>query len=273
MKKNSLIVLIKCLCLVSVIFLASGCANQQLNQTGSNYEDPLEPLNRKIAAFNAVADKIVLEPIVKIYTSIIPAGLYFALHNVFSNLNEVPTIINDVLQARMLFAISDTMRLAINSTLGMAGLFDVASGLNLPHHTQDLGITLRTWGFKSSPYLMLPLLGPSTMFDSAASYVTFMYAHPWSYLSNGREKTIGDEIDILHQRAEVDPAVKIAYQSHDPYLFMRNGYLQKRNAMLNEPSYYEQKDKLIQNNKLRLMIRQQETANKLQSKQKNKSDS
>lgn len=127
--------------------------------------DPLEPLNRGIYSFNKITDSLYIKPATAIYENVIPYPGRISISNWFNNLAEVPTIINSVLQLKITQALNETVRLTINSTLGMFGLFDVATQLGLEAHKADLGQTLYVWGWKESSYFVVPLIGPSTIRD------------------------------------------------------------------------------------------------------------
>ncbi|WP_448553386.1 MlaA family lipoprotein [Thalassotalea montiporae] len=130
------------------------------------YADPFEGFNRRMYYFNAKADEYVLLPIVSGYKAITPDPVEKGVSNFFSNLGELPTLANALLQLKFDVAATSFGRFALNSTIGLVGLFDVASPIGLKEQNEDFGQTLGYWGVGSGPYLVLPLLGPSSMRDA-----------------------------------------------------------------------------------------------------------
>ena len=115
---------------------------------GTNPVDPWEPFNRKVYAFNMAVDSAIIKPPAKLYKAVIPARVRKGINNAYNNLDMIPTVGNDLLQAQGKWAIKDTWRFIINSSLGVAGFFDVAATFSLPPHSNDLGLTLAKWGIK-----------------------------------------------------------------------------------------------------------------------------
>jgi len=142
------------------ILLLVACAK------GKEPKDPFENYNRKVYAVNQVFDKIFLKPAAQVYVKIIPNPIRTGVANVFNNLDDITVIANDILQGEIHQAGKDLTRFTINTTMGIAGIFDVASTLGLPKETNDLGITLARWGDVNSPYLVMPLFGPATVRDA-----------------------------------------------------------------------------------------------------------
>src|SRR5438309_7762083 len=136
---------------VAVTLMITGCAHK-----GTNPIDPYEPFNRKVHNFNMAFDATFLKPPTKLYVAIVPKRIRKGVNNAFNNLDMLPTVANDLLQAKGKWAIKDSWRFVINSTLGVAGLFDVAATFGLPPHYNDLGLTLAKWGDKNSPYIVVP---------------------------------------------------------------------------------------------------------------------
>jgi phospholipid-binding lipoprotein MlaA len=129
--------------------------------------DPWEGLNRRIYAFNALADRWVLLPVVDAYTEVVPWPFRDRISNFFANINNLTTFANQALQLKFEGAFETAMRFGANSLLGLFGLVDIASEMGLPKHDEDFGKTLGYWGFASGPYMVLPLLGPSNVRDTA----------------------------------------------------------------------------------------------------------
>ncbi|HEV2188307.1 MAG TPA: VacJ family lipoprotein [Stellaceae bacterium] len=129
--------------------------------------DPFEDSNRAIFNFNEGVDKAVLVPVANAYRTVLPPTARDMIHNFLQNLNGPIIFANDVLQGEPRLAAETVTRTVVNSTIGLVGLFDVANQWGIPYHTNDLGITLATWGVSPGPYLMLPILGPSNPRDLA----------------------------------------------------------------------------------------------------------
>jgi phospholipid-binding lipoprotein MlaA len=166
-----------------------------------------------------------------VYKTILPWPITKGISNFFSNLEQVPTIINDLLQGEFYDATSDTWRLLINTTVGIAGFVDVASRINLPAHHQDFGLTLAKWGYASSAYLVVPILGPRTV-SWPINYGVFSVYPYINDVAWRNGLTWGSFINARAQLLDFDQAIKQA--SFDPYIFQRNAYLQRRNYLIRE---------------------------------------
>ena len=153
---------VRTLALVASSMLFSGCASQQTVPQ----EDRWEGMNRVIYGFNDGVDRVLLKPIATGYRFITPDPVERGVRNVFGNLAYPTVIVNNLLQGKPGAAISDTGRFIVNSTVGVAGIFDVASNIGLEEHDEDFGQTLAVWGVGSGPYVVLPFLGPSTLRDA-----------------------------------------------------------------------------------------------------------
>jgi phospholipid-binding lipoprotein MlaA len=198
-------------------------------------KDPYEKLNRTIFKFNETIDDAFIKPIAKTYNALTPSPLNTAIHNAFNNLSEMPTVINDLLQFNFYQATSDGWRFAVNTTIGVGGILDVAEKIGLNKHYEDVGLTLAKWGWVDSNYFVIPFLGPSTIRDTICLvpyyYMTiFPYIHPWwpkRYLLLGLRY-----IDI---RAHLLRFEKVYEEiAIDPYVFMRSAYLQRRAYLMKE---------------------------------------
>src|SRR4051812_1512947 len=154
--------------LAALAFLAvlSGCAT-----TRDNTPDPWESLNRKTFAFNDAIDQAVLKPVAQGYQKVVPGVARTGINNFFSNLEDVGTFLNQILQGKMVDGINDAGRVVLNTTMGIGGLIDVASMNGMEKHNEDFGQTLGWWGAGSGPYFVIPLLGPSTLRDAPARLV------------------------------------------------------------------------------------------------------
>ena len=144
--------------------LLAGCASGP----GAHPDDPLEPYNRSMARFNDSVDEAVLKPVATAYKDVVPSPVRTGVNNFFGNLGDVWSFVNNVLQLRPAEALSSLVRFNVNTVFGLGGLLDVASEMGVERNRQDFGLTLGRWGVPTGPYLVLPLLGPSTVRDTAA---------------------------------------------------------------------------------------------------------
>ena len=207
--------------------VSAGCAHSP------TYDplDPLEPVNRGIYKFNDAADTYVLRPVAKGYVAVTPTFVRTGVTNFFSNLTYPLTIVNQFLQGKPADGFSDVGRFLINSTLGIGGLFDPATPLGLEKHDEDFGQTFGTWGVGHCWYLMLPFLGPSTNRDLTGR----LFAIPLNptYYSDESEWILGlSALDIVNTRAMLLNADRLVRNQYDPYVFIRDAYLQRRRAQV-----------------------------------------
>lgn len=205
---------------VSLLFFLCGCA----------CVDPFEPLNRKIFTFNLTLDRALLRPVARAYERIVPPPVICCIGHFFDNLDDLTNIANNTLQCKFYDAWSDCWRFAFNTTFGLLGLFDVATCAGLCKHHQDFGLTLARYGIVNSPYLMVPLFGPATIRDSIGWAVDWRYLSIWSYLEPDSVRYSLYGLRLIHKRMELLAADKLIDDSLDPYLFVRDAYLQKRAA-------------------------------------------
>jgi len=131
-------------------------------EEASYNKDPLERFNRVMFTFNDNLDFYLIKPVAELYNAVLPKPLNKGIHNFFNNLGEIPTIANDLLQLNLYQMTKDICRLGINTTMGIGGLFDIATRMHLPYFQNDFGLTLARWGYKDSSYLVLPVLGSNT---------------------------------------------------------------------------------------------------------------
>jgi phospholipid-binding lipoprotein MlaA len=199
---------------------------------GQNPQDPYEKINRKVHSFNTALDEVVLRPPAKIYKSILPGPVRLGVSNFYDNLAMIPTVANDVLQWDLSHAIKDTWRFAINSSMGIGGIFDVASKFSLPPHYNDLGLTFAKWGDSNSPYLVLPFLGPSTIRDSMGMLFDYSILTIYPYIRNDKLIYSLAILRYIDLRSELLDTDKLIAQALDPYSFIRDAYLQHRNFLI-----------------------------------------
>jgi phospholipid-binding lipoprotein MlaA len=195
--------------------------------------DPYEPTNRKIFEFNQSLDKHIARPVAVAYNDVVPEPLRNGVHNVLHNMDSPVTFANDVLQGEAKRAAQTAGRAAINTTAGIGGLFDVASNLGIPDHTEDFGQTLGVWGVGEGPYFVAPALGPAPPRDLAGMVVDYGF-DPFTYLRFDGYRTLGyvrAGVSVLDLRARnVDTLDEIERSSVDYYATQRSLYRQYRNS-------------------------------------------
>jgi len=214
----------KALMALAALMLA-GCAT--LPSGKPDPRDPLERFNRSMFAFNDALDKAVAKPVAKAYVKVTPRFVRTGVSNVFNNLNTLGTAVNDVLQGKMKQAGRDSARFLMNSTLGLGGLFDPATAAGLELNDEDFGQTFGKWGMKSGPYLVLPILGPSSCRDTFGKLVD-QFTYPVSYLEDDSTRFYIRLVSLLDTRAELLDLDAQIDASYDKYAFVRNAWLQRR---------------------------------------------
>ena len=203
-----------------------GCAANPEQDSEETY-DPLEPMNRGIYAVNNTLDRFILRPVAKGYDTVMPRWIKFAVTNFFYNLEQPIYVANHLLQGKFLGAARQTGRFVINSTLGLAGIIDAAKDANLPREAEDFGQTLAVWGVGGGPFLMLPVLGPSNFRDGVGKLADAQIDPLIQYEErNVRDKLI--ILKIIERRAALLPLDKAIKEAADPYIFVREAYLQNR---------------------------------------------
>ena len=201
-------------------------------QAGPNAVDPYESLNRKVFKFNRAFDATFLKPPAKLYVNVLPAPVRAGVNNFYNNINMLPTIANDLLQAHGQDAIKDFWRLVINSTLGIGGIFDPASTMSLPAHSNDLGLTFAQWGDQKSPYIIIPFLGPSTIRDGMGLFLDCTLFTPYPYLGNAGWVFGVLGLRYVDLRSQMFDTERLMAEAIDPYTFIRDAYLQHRNYLI-----------------------------------------
>jgi phospholipid-binding lipoprotein MlaA len=188
-------------------------------------EDPWESFNRPIFRFNDTVDTYALKPIAQGYRAVTPQFLEDGVHNVFGNIGDVGNLANNLLQGKLHNAGVDTGRLIFNTTFGVLGFFDVAKHMGLRKNDEDFGQTLGVWGLNSGPYLVIPLLGPSTVRD-ATGRVPDSFLTPYPYMDHVPTRNVTRGVQVVDTRANLLQAERLI--SGDKYIFIRNAYLQSR---------------------------------------------
>jgi phospholipid-binding lipoprotein MlaA len=205
--------------------LLTGCATVPAGKPDPR--DPWEKFNRTSFAINDALDRGVAKPVAKAYVKVVPRFVRTGVGNVFNNLNTIGTVVNDVLQGKMRQAGRDSARFLLNSTVGLGGLLDPASDVGLELNDEDFGQTFGKWGMKPGPFVMLPVLGPSTTRDIFGRLVD-QFTYPVTYLEDDSTRYIIRGVSLLDTRADLldlDPQLDRAY---DRYAFVRNAWLQRR---------------------------------------------
>lgn len=204
---------------------------------GFSKRDPWEPMNRAVFRFNESADDYVFRPMAKGYRWLMPDPLETAVGNVFSNINDIPVTLNNLLQLKFGNAATSGMRLIVNTTFGVVGIFDLASDVGLEKHDEDFGQTLGYHGVASGPYLVLPFFGPSSIRDASARlidaasdpvFVGSFFVAPFIGPVVGASRAADTRAGLLKSEKTLDEAAL------DKYEFMREAYLQRRRNLVHD---------------------------------------
>ncbi|MGE0312046.1 MAG: VacJ family lipoprotein [Lautropia sp.] len=230
--------------LASAAVLA-GCAT-----TGpASPNDPYEGFNRGVFEFNDALDRYALKPLARGYQAVVPETVRFIVGNMFANLGDVYTALNQLLQGKPVLALSDLTRFVVNSTWGFAGAADVASAIGLARHDEDFGQTLGRWGVPSGPYLVLPFFGPSTFRDAPARYVD-SYGNPVGYIPDIPARNSAYGLSVVDTRAGLLRSERLLDGAAlDKYSLIRDGWLQRRRNAVHDgdppdelPNYEEDEE-------------------------------
>ena len=207
------------------------CLSITTAHAGDIPEDPWEGFNRSVFGFNKFADTYALKPIAKSYDWLVPQPVNNGISNVFDNLGETKNLFNDLLQFKFAGAGTDVARLVINTTVGVLGVFDVASGWGFHRNTEDFGQTLAAWGFDTGPYIVLPFLGPSNIRDGTGLIADF-YSVPQAYIDHDQTLWSVYGVEVVDGRAGLLAAEELV--QGDEYSFMRDIYLQRREFLASD---------------------------------------
>lgn len=215
--------------LLTLTLLLSACATTQAPPPEERSPaDPWEPFNRQVYAFNRTADRAVLKPVARGYKHITPSPVRTGVTNFFDNLRSPVVIVNLLLQGRPGDSLAQFERFFVNSIYGLGGIFDLADRADMPEHETNLGMTFATWGWEDSRYLMLPFAGPSTVRDGIGFYGdSFVNPVLDGVRKQGSYGVLA--LDVIQIRAGLLPLDERIEEAFDPYLFIRDGYLQRRN--------------------------------------------
>lgn len=218
------------LLLLLLLFALAGCATVPGER---DPRDPWEGFNRGVYDFNTDFDNKILRPVAEGYVEVVPQTVRTGVSNFFSNLDDVVVLANDLLQLKFRQAASDFSRLVWNSTVGLAGLIDVATPMDLPKHDEDFGQTLGHWGVGSGPYLVLPFLGPSSLRDGTGLAVDRSQFNPINEVGSDGARYTLIGLDAVDTRASLLRTTRLLEQGAlDPYLFLRESYLQRRENLV-----------------------------------------
>jgi phospholipid-binding lipoprotein MlaA len=219
--------LIKVIVAIIMACLAAGCATTQVSYGDP---DPYEPVNRVSYDFTETIDKALIKPIAEIYVDVTPELMRTGITNFFDNLAYLNVILNSFLQGKFDQGLSDSTRFIFNSTIGLAGLVDVATPMGLPEHNEDFGQTLAVWGAGQGAFLYIPVSGPNTARD-LPDMATSTFTNPLFYISGVFwPLTV---VDIINKRANLIEATEIRDEAAvDPYIFTREAYIQKRRYLI-----------------------------------------
>lgn len=214
----------------------SACAG-----TGGHPKDPLEPLNRATFSFNETADRYVMRPVAQVY-DLAPLPVKVGVGNFFGNLGDFWIGVNNLLQGKFVDGLSDGGRLLINSTVGIFGIFDIATEMGLEKHDEDLGQTLGRWGVGDGPYLVLPFLGPSNLRDTVGLVGDLNVDPIWGVEDIGERNRL-TALRFINRRAQLLGADTTADQAAlDKYGYMRSFYIQYRRSQVYDGRPPREKD-------------------------------
>lgn len=224
------------LTLALLALLLSGCASLRGPGAPGQKLDPWESWNRKVFGFNEGLDKHVLKPVATAYSEIVPSPARLAVDNFFGNISDAWSAVNLVLQGRLKLAVQQTMRVAVNSTLGFAGLIDIAGEAGLEKNTEDLGKTFGRWGFRTGAYIVWPVFGPSSVRDSLAM--------PWDRLASPAMAFHGGDRVFVYSMQTVNARSNFLRAGEmlegialDKYTFIRDAYLQRRGSFSEDDEF------------------------------------
>lgn len=216
--------------LVATCLVLAGCAT---TLSAPSEGDPWERVNRSTDKFNDAIDRAVLKPVAHGYRRVVPGFVRTGVTNFLSNLAYPTTLINNLLQLKLKDALSDTARLALNTTLGLGGLFDPATDAGLARNDEDFGQTLGRWGVPSGPYLVIPFLGPSTLRDTPTLYPDYL-TNARHYVDDSTVELALGALAIVDRRTQLIPVEETLEGAFDRYALMRNAFLQRREYMVRD---------------------------------------
>ena len=229
-------------CVLFIAFLfSSGCTTLD---GPPNPDDPYESFNRSMFEFNEGADKYAFKPVAQGYDFIMPGFASKGVSNFFNNIDDIVVFFNQLLQFKMTEAVATSARFVFNTTFGIFGLIDVATDMDLPKQNEDFGQTLAVWGVGSGPYLVLPLIGPSTVRDTAGLAVDWSYFDPIFKRQTLQQSLITLSIKYIDVRAGLLKATNIIDETAlDKYAFVRDAWQLRREFLIydgNPPDEFDE---------------------------------
>ena len=229
------------LILIITLLFSSGCTTLD---GPPNPDDPLESFNRSMFAFNEGADKYAFKPVAQGYDFIMPGFASKGVSNFFNNIDDIVVFFNQLLQFKMTEAVATSARFVFNTTFGIFGLIDVATYMDLPKQNEDFGQTLAVWGVGSGPYLVLPLIGPSTIRDTAGVAVEWNYFDPIFKRQTLQQSLVTLTIKYIDVRAGLLKATNIIDETAlDKYAFVRDAWQLRREFLIydgNPPDVFDE---------------------------------
>jgi len=212
----------------AAVGLLAGCASS------GNPKDPIEGFNRAMFAFNEGLDSAIVKPVATGYEAALPSPVRTGVTNFFSNIEDLLIGVNNLLQGKAPEAFSDLGRVAINSTIGLLGLFDIASDAGLEKHDEDFGQTFGRWGVGNGAYVVIPVFGPRTARDTAG-LILDVATDPLTHLGAGDGRDVLLVLRAVNDRANLLPADKVVEEAAlDKYSYIRDGYLQRRRNLIHD---------------------------------------
>jgi phospholipid-binding lipoprotein MlaA len=221
-----------------LLLLLTGCATGP----NANPRDPLEPFNRGVYKFNDAVDTAVLKPVATAYQDVVPKLVRRGVSNFFANLQDAWSVVNNALQLKGVAAGDSLARFGVNTFIGIGGIFDVATDLNIERHTKDFGHTLGYWGVPPGPYLVLPLLGPSSLRETVALPVD-VQGDIVAGINDVPTRNTLTVVRVVDQRAQLLKASQMLDEvALDKYTFTRDAYLQRRRNTIYDGNPPEEED-------------------------------
>ena len=221
-----------------VVLALQACASVP----NADARDPWESMNRRIYSFNDVLDNVAIKPAAKVYTQVLPSPVRTGIHNFLGNLGDVWSMVNSALQFKGQATVKTLMRIQVNTFLGLGGVLDVATEMRLEKRKEDFGQTLGHWGVKPGPYVVLPIFGPSTLRDTLAMPLDIKgdLVQQFNDPSTRNALSVTRVMDVRSGLLQTLDVIKAA--ALDPYTFVRDGVLQKRESDVydgNPPSIFD----------------------------------
>jgi phospholipid-binding lipoprotein MlaA len=220
------------------LLVLQGCATVK----NPDARDPWESMNRSVYHFNDVLDHVAIKPAAKVYTAVLPSPVRTGIHNFLGNLGDVWSMANSALQLKGQATAETFMRITVNTFFGLGGVLDVATEMRLEKRKEDFGQTLGHWGVKPGPYIVLPILGPSTLRDTLATPLDIQ-GDVAQQFNDPATRHVLSATRVMDVRSSLLQTVDVIKEAAlDPYTFVRDGYLQKRENDIhdgNPPSNFD----------------------------------